>query len=376
MAADAGAEGRQVRGGVGLLDPDQALEALAAQAAGGPAASFGRRRRLEPLRRRVHRRPPEPAARRGPRPLRRVPHRPRFDVTAGPPRRPHPEDRRRELLTEVRTRAAAALGHAGPGQVGAELAFRDLGVDSLIAVELRNTLAAVCGVTLGHGGLRPPDTAGPRRSPLRRALRRHPHRYRRHDRRLHGGRCRRAGGDRRDGLPFPGRRRLPGESVGPAGGGPRRHHRLPADRGWDLDRLFAPDPDNPYASHTARGGFLDGVDGFDAEFFGVSPREALAMDPQQRLLLESSWEAVERAGIDPRSLRGGRVGCSRVPTARIIRRCWGCRRVTSAGMWARAARRVCCRGVWRMCWGWRVRRSRWTPRARRPWWRYTSPYSR
>ncbi|MFY1636765.1 SDR family NAD(P)-dependent oxidoreductase [Solwaraspora sp. WMMB335] len=217
-------------------------------------------------------------------------------------------DRERMVLDLVRAQVAAVLGHAGAGAVPEDRAFKDLGFDSLSAVELRNRLAQVSGVRLpstlvfDHPSpvavarllLAEAGAAEPAAPP---ATRRRTRGRADEPLAIVGMSCRYPGGA---GTPEQLWRMLAEGRDGITG--------LPADRGWDLERLYNPDPEQLGTVSTRGGGFLAEAGDFDAGFFGISPREALAMDPQQRLLLEGAWEAFESAGIDPDTLRGTDTG--------------------------------------------------------------------
>ncbi len=213
------------------------------------------------------------------------------------------------VLDLVRGQVAAILGYSSASEVDAERAFKDLGLDSLGAVELRNRLMQVTGLRLPSTLVfdRPNCTAiatllrervevagGARVArgevPSRRAGSEEPIA-------LVGMACRYPGGVSNAGELW----ELLAEGRDAVGG-------FPTDRGWDLETLYDPDPDHPRTSYVREGGFVEGIGDFDADFFGISPREALTMDPHQRLLLEAAWEAFEDAGIAPVSLRGSQAG--------------------------------------------------------------------
>ncbi|HKN98995.1 MAG TPA: beta-ketoacyl synthase N-terminal-like domain-containing protein, partial [Pseudonocardiaceae bacterium] len=202
---------------------------------------------------------------------------------------PEPVVTASDPLDVVRTCAAIVLGHLGPGDIDPRRTFRELGFDSLSAVELRDRLAAATGRTglaptlifnhptplaladhLRGRGEAAPTAAVALDEPIA----------------IVGMSCR-----------FPGGVRSPEDLWRLVRGGVDAISGFPGDRGWDVG------PGVP-----RHGGFLHDAALFDPEFFGISPREALAMDPQQRLVLETAWEALERAGIDPATLRGTPAG--------------------------------------------------------------------
>ena len=200
------------------------------------------------------------------------------------------------------------LGHQDAGDVEPDRSFGDLGLDSLSAVEFRNRLNTATGLRLPATLIFDYPTA----TALARYLRDQ------------------FSGTRHSAAPPPPApapattddpivitataSRYPGGVTTPAQlwdlvtAGTDAITGFPAGRGWDTTALYDPDPDHPGTTYTTHGGFLHDASHFDAEFFGVSPREALATDPQQRILLETAWEALEQAGIPPATLRGTRTG--------------------------------------------------------------------
>ncbi|OSC34959.1 hypothetical protein B8W66_23505, partial [Mycobacterium decipiens] len=207
------------------------------------------------------------------------------------------------LVTDI---TAAVLAHPDSAALDADLPFKDLGIDSLSALELRNSLARHTGLTLpatlvfdhptptaiAHhlvsrlsGVATPTLVVSPAEAGVEEPVA------------VVGMAC-----------------RLPGGIESAAGlwelvsGAADVMSGFPTDRGWDVAGLFDPDPDAVGKTYTRYGGFISSAAEFDAEFFGISAREAAAMDPQQRVLLEVCWEALEHAGIDPTTLEGSNTG--------------------------------------------------------------------
>ncbi|MEU9096046.1 type I polyketide synthase, partial [Streptomyces sp. NPDC048428] len=220
------------------------------------------------------------------------------------------DERSRKLLEMVRGRVAKVLGHASAQAIEADRPFQELGFDSLSAVELRNELnlttalrlpatlvfdyptsRAVAGYIDGEldgSGAREAEQSSS--SPAVRDLDDEPIV-------IVGMACR-----------YPGGVTSPDDLWDLVADGRDAVSGFPRDRGWDIEGVYDPEPGVPGKTYANEGGFLYEAGDFDPAFFGISPNEALIMDPQQRLLLEASWEVLERAAIDPRSLKGTRTG--------------------------------------------------------------------
>ncbi|MFG2139520.1 type I polyketide synthase [Streptomyces sp. NPDC048650] len=223
----------------------------------------------------------------------------------------------RTVLELVQSRTAVVLGAGSAGDVRPGRTFREMGLDSAMTLELRDRLSAATGLNLEStllydhpspaalaaaiGELKAGASTGGSPAVVRERADAADDADDAHDADdpvvIVGMACR-----------FPGGVRSPDDLWNLVDAGTDAVGGFPDDRGWDLATLHHPDPQRLGTSYVRQGGFIPDVTDFDAEFFGISPREALAMDPQQRLLLEVAWEALERAGIDPSTLKGSRTG--------------------------------------------------------------------
>ena len=210
------------------------------------------------------------------------------------------------LLDLVRSHIATVLGNTTAEAIDPDKAFQELGFDSLTAVEMRNRLKTATGLALsptlifdyptpnGLASYMRTELAGVpqeiKHAPVVRATEDDPIA-------IVGMSCR-----------YPGGVNSPDDLWDMLTEGRDVLSDFPSDRGWNLAGLYNPDPDVAGTCYTRTGGFVDGVADFDPAFFGIAPSEALAMDPQQRMFLELSWEALERAGIEPGGLRGSATG--------------------------------------------------------------------
>nr|WP_275581078.1 type I polyketide synthase [Natronosporangium hydrolyticum] len=213
-----------------------------------------------------------------------------------------------DLMKLVTEQVAAVLGHGDTTAIQPDRPFKELGFDSLAAIELRNQLGSTTGLRLpatlifdyptcrevaSHLAAELYGQVAPDVAPATDS----------------------AQPDHDDPVAIVGMGcRLPGGVTSPEDlwelvwSGADAVGPFPRDRGWDIERLFDPEAERSGTSYVAEGGFLYDAANFDAEFFGISPREALSMDPQQRLVLQTAWETIERAGIDPSGLRGSATG--------------------------------------------------------------------